>query len=118
MDVTLAESHARPRKIEIIESEPVGDEEIPEQPTIQATELTVEESKDPDARWPKKGRKSIHGYKGHTVVDKAYGLVQAIEVTPANICDGHMLVPLEDGRLPVYGGVAFNLRRSLQILRM
>ena len=94
VDATLVESHARPRKKEIIETEPVGDEDIPEQTTFQATELTVEESKDPDARWMKKGKKSIYGYKGHTVVDKAYGLVQAIEVTSANVFDGHMLMPL------------------------
>lgn len=94
VDATLVESHARPRKKEIIETEPVGDEDIPNHMTFQATELSVEESKDPDARWLKKGKKSIYGYKGHTVVDKAHGLVQAIEVTPANVYDGHMLVPL------------------------
>lgn len=94
VDATLVESHARPRKKEIIETEPVGDEDIPGKSTFQATGLTVEESKDPDARWLKKGKKSIYGYKGHTVVDKAHGLVQAIEVTPANIFDGHMLMPL------------------------
>ncbi len=94
VDATLVESHARPRKREIIETEPVGDAEIPDQTTFQATELTVEESKDPDARWLKKGKKSIYGYKGHTVVDKAHGLVQSIAVTAANIYDGHMLMPL------------------------
>ena len=94
VDATLVESHARPRKKEILETEPVGDEDIPDQTTFQATELVVEESKDPDARWLKKGKKSIYGYKGHTVVDKAHGLVQAIEVTPANVFDGHMLIPL------------------------
>jgi IS5 family transposase len=56
----------------------------------------VEESKDPDARWLKKGNKSIYGYKGHTLVDKTHGLVQAIEVTPANVYDGHMLMLLVD----------------------
>ncbi|HRY84085.1 MAG TPA: IS5 family transposase [Candidatus Cloacimonadota bacterium] len=94
VDATLVESHARPRKREIIETEPVGDDEIPGQTTFQATELTVEESKDPDARWLKKGKKSIYGYKGHTVVDKEHGLVQSIAVTPGNVFDGHMLKPL------------------------
>jgi IS5 family transposase len=94
VDATLVESHARPRKKEIIETEPVGDENIPDHTTFQATELRVEESKDPDARWLKKGKKSVYGYKGHTVVDKAYGLVQTIEVTSANVFDGHMLMPL------------------------
>jgi len=51
LEVTLVEFHARPRKIEIIETVPVGDEEIPDQTTFQATELTVEESKDPDTKW-------------------------------------------------------------------
>ena len=96
VDATLVESKARPRKKEIIETEPIGDDEIPDQTTFQATELTVEESKDPDARWLKKGNKSIYGYKGHTLVDKTHGLVQAIEVTPANVYDGHMLMPLLD----------------------
>lgn len=96
VDATLVESKARPRKKEIIETEPIGDDEIPDQTTFQATELTVEESKDPDARWLKKGNKSIYGYKGHTLVDKTHGLVQAIEVTPANVYDGHMLMPLVD----------------------
>lgn len=96
VDATLVESHARPRKKEIIETEPVGDDDIPGQSIFQETELTVEESKDPDARWLKKGKKSIYGYKGHTVVDKTHGLVQAIEVTPANVFDGHMLMPLVD----------------------
>jgi IS5 family transposase len=94
VDATLVESHSRPRKKEIIETEPVGDEDLPEQLTYQATELTVEESKDPDARWLKKGKKSIYGYKGHTLVDEAHGLVQAVEVTAANVYDGHMLMPL------------------------
>lgn len=50
VDVTLVESHARPRRKEFIETEPVGDDEIPGQTTFQATALTIEESKDPEAR--------------------------------------------------------------------
>jgi IS5 family transposase len=81
-------------KREYIETEPVGDEDLLEQLTYQSTELIVEESKDPDARWLKKGKKSIYGYKGHTLVDEAHGLIQAVEVTAANVYDGHMLMPL------------------------
>jgi len=94
VDATLVESHARPRRKEIIETEPIGDEDIPAQSTFQVTELRVEESKDPDARWLKKGKKSVYGYKGHVVVDMTHGLVQAIESTSANVFDGHMLPPL------------------------
>jgi len=94
LDATIVESKARPRKTEIIETEPVGDDEIPGVQTFQATGLTTEESKDSDARWIKKGKKSTYGYKGHVAVDKISGLVQDIIVTPANVYDGHMLEPL------------------------
>ena len=57
VDATLVESKARPRRKEIVETEPVGDDDIPGIPTYQATELSVEESRDPDARWVKKGTK-------------------------------------------------------------
>ena len=101
VDATLVESHARPRKKVIIETEPVGDAEIPDQVTFQPTELKVIESADPDARWIKKGKKSTYGYKGHAVVDKEYGTVQGILVTPASKYDGHMLIPLiEEMGLP------------------
>ncbi len=96
VDATIVESKARHRRREIIETEPVGDEELTEQQTFQATELIVEESKDPDARWLKKGKKCVYGYKGHTVVDKTYGLVQKVAVTPANVYDGNMLNSLID----------------------
>ncbi|HNZ07380.1 MAG TPA: IS5 family transposase [Candidatus Cloacimonadota bacterium] len=96
VDATIVESHARPRKKEIIETEPVGDDEIPGQIVFQTTELTTEESKDPDARWIKKGKRSTYGFKGHTVVDVNHGLVQVIKVTPANVFDGQMLKPLLD----------------------
>lgn len=94
VDATMVESQARPRRKEIIETEPVGDDTIPELQTFQATKLTVEESKDTDARWIKKGNKSVYGFKGHVLVDKDHGLVQAVEVTAANVYDGHMLMPL------------------------
>ena len=96
VDATFVESKARPRKKEIIETEPTGDEQIPGSRTYQATELTVEESKDPDARWVKKGEKRVYGFKGHVLVDKQHGLIESIIVTSANIYDGHMLTPLTD----------------------
>ncbi|GEM_PF-1337096 len=94
VDATLVESNARPRKKVIVETEPVGDDEIPGIPTYQASELIIEESKGPNGRWVKKGLKSTHGYKSHVMVDKDHGLIQALEVTPANVHDDHMLMPL------------------------
>jgi len=54
--------------------------------------LIIEESKDKDAKWLKKGKQCVFGYKGHTLVDKDNGLIQAIEVTPANVYDEKMLM--------------------------
>lgn len=97
LDATIVESKSRPRKKVTIETEPVGDDEIPGAQVFQATALTVEESKDPDARWIKKGKKSTYGFKGHVAVDTQTGLVQDMIVTPANVYDGHMLKPLVSG---------------------
>lgn len=94
LDATIVESHARPRKKVIIETEPIGDDDIPGAQIFQPTDLIVEESKDADARWIKKGKKSTYGYKGHVAVDIETGLVQDMIVTSANIYDGHMLAPL------------------------
>lgn len=91
VDATLVTAHARPHRKEVVETEPTGDDEIPSVQTFQSTVLTVEESKDPDARWLKKGGKCTFGYKGHVAVDKVTGLLQTIFVTPANKYDGHML---------------------------
>ena len=62
VDATMVESHARPRRKEIIETEPVGDAEIPEKTSFQTTELTVEESKDADA--PGRIHGTAEGYRG------------------------------------------------------
>lgn len=96
VDATIVESHARPHKKAIIEVEPVGDDEIPNQNDIQRTELTIEVSKDPDARWIKKGSESSFGYKANVVTDCENGTVQSVVVTPANVYDGHMLGPVLD----------------------
>ncbi|MEN6291971.1 MAG: hypothetical protein ABFD07_08165 [Methanobacterium sp.] len=68
----------------------VGDEEIPEQQVFQATELIIEESKDKDARWLKKGKQCTYRYKGYTLAVKNYGLFQAIVVTLVNVYDENM----------------------------
>jgi transposase, IS5 family len=107
LDATIVESHARPRKKVIIETEPIGDDEIPGAQIFQPTELIVEESKDADARWIKKGKKSTYGFKGHVAVDTQTGLVQDMIVTPANVYDGHMLEPLVS---------ALNLKSGSEVL--
>jgi len=60
LDATIIESASRPKRIINIEN----DREE------KGTEITIEESKDPDARWLKKGKKSHFGYKVFAVVDE------------------------------------------------
>ena len=46
---------------------------------------------DKDAKWTKKAGKYHFGYKAHLGVDQGSELIRRVEVTPANIHDGHML---------------------------
>lgn len=50
---------------------------------------------DTEARWIKKGGKSVFGYKHHTLVDNN-GLVPAVETTAANQHDSKPLLTLLD----------------------
>jgi IS5 family transposase len=50
---------------------------------------------DAEARWVKKGGKSVFGYKQHTLVDNN-GLVIAVETTTANQHDSKPLLTLLD----------------------
>lgn len=85
VDASLIRAHSRPNRKEYIDVEPTGDEEQSCERSIP--ELTREESKDPDARWIKKGKKSVYGFKANVSVDITTGLVQNIITTPANVHD-------------------------------
>lgn len=74
IDATLIESSARPRKTLNLENDR---EETGEK-------LDIEESKDPDARWLKKGKKSYFGYKGFMVTDSDNGFIQTVHTESAN----------------------------------
>jgi IS5 family transposase len=110
VDATLIKSHARPRKKVMIESEPTGDDVIPEVKvhdnppeqllnSPQNTSVKEEFCKDPDARWIKKGKKSVLGYKGHLGVSKD-GIVTALVTTPANVWDGNVFEEVIDQAKP------------------
>jgi transposase len=49
---------------------------------------------DPDARMGKKEAKRWVGYKGHLVVEEDSEIITAVETTPTNVNDGHLLKPL------------------------
>lgn len=74
IDATIIESAARPNKTINIENDR---EETGNKPEI-------EESKDPNATWLKKGKKSYFGYKGFMVTDTDEGFIQTVHVESAN----------------------------------
>jgi IS5 family transposase len=42
---------------------------------------------DPEARWTKRGRRSLQGYKAHVAVDRGSGLVRRLDLTGADLHD-------------------------------
>lgn len=65
VDATLIESASRPRRTIIIENDREESLDKNENSSFQ-----IKESKDPDARWVKKGKKCHFGYKGFASVDE------------------------------------------------
>ncbi len=81
IDATLIESAARPRKE--MEGMAVDREEEKE----YAVEERVTLSKDPDATWLKKGKRSYFGYKGFMIIDQEDGYIHQVHVTPAHVSE-------------------------------
>ena len=77
VDATIIESANRPRRTIVIDNDRDENDEII---------VKKEESKDPDARWLKKGNKYHFGYKGFATVDED-GYYENIHTTPANISE-------------------------------
>jgi IS5 family transposase len=76
VDATLIESASRPRRTIIIEND--REESLNNSLTPQ-----IEESKDPDARWVKKGKKFHFGYKNFANVDEE-GFYNELHTESAN----------------------------------
>jgi len=76
VDATLIESASRPRRTIVIEND--REESLEEGLNVQ-----IEESKDPDARWVKKGKKFHFGYKGFANVDEE-GFYNELHTESAN----------------------------------
>lgn len=89
IDATLIQAHARPNRKTYVEVEPTGDETLPDD-TPQVT-ITTEESKDSDARWLKKGKQCIYGYKSMQTVNLD-GIVTGVTTTPASIPDCKLFI--------------------------
>jgi len=73
---------------------------------------------DGEARWAgHRRRKPVHGYKAHVATDQDAVLIEAVEVTTANVHDAALLstvLPTEPGN--VYGDSAFAGRNCEQLI--
>jgi len=78
VDATLIESASRPKRTIVIEND--REESLDKK---EGSILKIEESKDPDARWVKKGKKFHFGYKGFASVDEE-GFYTEIHTESAN----------------------------------
>ena len=109
VDASITQSPRKPKTRPAYEV--VSDrEERDAQPAMRIIEVT-HPGVDSEARWVKKGGKSVFGYKQHTVVD-ANGLVLAVETTAANCHDSKLLLVLLD-KADIQSGFVFMLTRRI-----
>jgi len=81
IDATIIESASRPKKvIKNIDSD--RDEKTEDENS--ENEVSIEYSKDSDAKWLKKGKKCFFGYKGFIATDSEDGYIENVHLTPAN----------------------------------
>lgn len=116
VDATVIESAARPRKV--VEVEAAVDRQ--EEETRPSEEYAlVEESKDPDARWLKKGKKCYFGYKGFIRTDHHEGYIEKVMVTPAHEAEVNQFQDLmgEDVGRRIYADKAYSSQANRQKLR-
>ena len=78
IDATLIRSAARPNQF--MESESIAEDRLE---PIEAEYTSMHYSADAEARWIKKGSKSLLGYKGFGRCDEE-GFIEKVHVTPAN----------------------------------
>ena len=89
LDATLIESASRSKRV--IEVQEDRKEEKNKEP------VKIVESKDPDSRWLKKGKKFHFGYKGFVSVDAENGYINTIHVTSANVSEVNEMDSLIEG---------------------
>jgi IS5 family transposase len=113
IDATLIESAARPRK------EMEGMAVDREEETQYEVEERVTLSKDPDATWLKKGKRSYFGYKGFMVIDQEDGYIHQIHVTPAHVSEVRELEEVMKNRRDkrLYGDKGYASQHNKDLLR-
>jgi IS5 family transposase len=113
LDATVISSAARPRRE--LEATPV---DRFEEETVYEVKGKESCSKDPDATWLKKGKRSYFGYKGFMTTDKEDGFITHVHVTPAHASEvkelGRILPKLNlKGRLYADKGYASKENKDL-----
>ena len=97
IDASITHSPRKPRtkpSYEVVNDREEQDDELSAKAAMQVVEVT-QPGVDTEARWVKKGGKSVFGYKQHTIVDDN-GLVMAVETTAANQHDSKPMLDLLD----------------------
>ncbi|TXI25438.1 MAG: IS5 family transposase [Nitrosomonas sp.] len=97
IDASITHSPRKPKTkppYEVINDCEERDDESDAQAAMRVIEV-VQPGVDAEARWIKKGGKSVFGYKQHILVDNN-GLVMAVETTAANQHDSKPLLTLLD----------------------
>lgn len=114
IDATLIESAARPRKE--MEGMAVDRKEEDNQYVI---EERVTLSKDPDATWLKKGKRSYFGYKGFMIIDQEEGYINQVHVTPAHVAEVSELKEVIKNRRDkrLYGDKGYASQGNKDLLR-
>jgi IS5 family transposase len=80
----------------------------PRKPQGDAPDSPAEPSADPDARWGRKGKKSVFGYKIHIGVDAAHTIIRRVELSNASVTDTEPADSLICGdEAAVYGDQAY-----------
>jgi len=92
IDASITHSPRKPKTKPTYEVVNDRDDEIHAQENMKVVE-TTQPGVDTEARWVKKGGKSVFGYKQHTAVDDN-GLVMAVETTAANQHDSQPMLAL------------------------
>lgn len=95
VDASITQSPRKPKTkpaYEVVSDREERDDEPDALSAMRVIEVT-QPGVDSEARWVRKGGKSVFGYKQHTVVD-GNGLVLAVETTAANCHDSKPLLDL------------------------
>ena len=114
IDATIIKSANRPNQI-IEEIQEDRKEEI----TNEESSYVKRNSKDPDARWLKKGKKNYFGYKGFIATDTQKGYINDVHVISANRSESKELDRMTENikAKRIYADKAYTSKENRNILK-